>query len=140
MANNFLRNKRVECSSSVDLLEIDLNDGRGSFIKSGAAPSYVKREDKVFKLFSKTAPIGSMKKPDAEELNFNLQENDIVVMVSDGICQGDEDDGWLVSALSSADTESIDTIPSMILSKSRDRGFSHDDRTVSVCRVRRAVA
>ena len=140
MANNFLRNKRVECSSSVDLLEIDLNDGRGSFIKSGAAPSYVKRGDKVFKLFSKTAPIGIMKKPDAEELNFNLQENDIVVMISDGICQGDDDDSWLVSALSSADTESIDTIPSMILSKSRDRGFSRDDKTVSVCRVRRAVA
>lgn len=140
MANNFLRNKRVECSSSVDLLEIDLADGRSSFIKSGAAPSYVKRGEKVFKLFSKTAPIGIMKKPDAEQLDFNLQENDIVIMISDGICQGDEDDGWLTSALSSADCESIDTLPSMILTRSRQRGLSADDKSVCVCAVRSAVA
>jgi len=140
MANNFLRNKRVECSSSVDLLEIDLADGKSSFIKSGAAPSYVKRGDRVFKLFSKTAPIGIMKKPDAEELNFNLQENDIVVMISDGVCQGDEDDGWLTSILSKVDSESIDTIPSLILSRSNERGLSSDDKTVSVCVVRNAVA
>ncbi len=140
MANNFLRNKKTECSSSVDLLEIDLVNGKSSFLKSGAAPSYVKRGDKVFKLFSKTAPIGIMKKPDCEELDFNLQENDIVVMISDGICQGDDDDLWLTSALSDADSHELDTLPSLIISRSKERGLSYDDKSVCVCAVRKAVA
>lgn len=139
MANSFLRNKRTECSSSVDLLEIDLINGKSSFVKSGAAPSYVKRGDRVFKLFSKTAPIGIMKKPDCEELDFNLQENDIVVMISDGICQGDDDDLWLTSALSEANPENIDTLPSLIISRSKERGLSYDDKSVCVCAVRNAV-
>ncbi|MBQ8392293.1 MAG: SpoIIE family protein phosphatase [Clostridia bacterium] len=139
MVNNFLRHKRAECSSSVDLLEIDLADGKSSFIKSGAAPSFVKRGDKVFKLFSKTAPIGIMKNPDAEQLDFNLQEGDIVVMVSDGICATESDSEWICSLLSSSTADSIDTLPSKIINRSRERSFSSDDKTVSACVVKSAV-
>ena len=47
MLNNMIcsreANSTRECSSTVDLLELDLMTGRGSFIKSGAAPSFVIR-------------------------------------------------------------------------------------------------
>ena len=138
MANNFIRNKNLECSSSVDLLEIDLADGKSSFIKSGAAPSFVKRGDKVFKLHSKTAPIGIMKNLDAEQLDFVLQEEDTVVMVSDGVCQDERDSEWIISLLSSADI-SPSALPRKILARCNEKGLKKDDRSVCVATVHLAV-
>ena len=138
MANNFIRNKNLECSSSVDLLEIDLADGKSSFIKSGAAPSFVKRGDKVFKLHSKTAPIGIMKNLDAEQLDFILQENDTVVMVSDGVCQDERDAEWIMSLLSSADL-SPSSLPQKILARCNEKGLKKDDRSICVATVHSAV-
>ena len=138
MANSFIRNKSLECSSSVDLLEIDLATGKGSFIKSGAAPSFVKRGDRVFKLHSKTAPIGIMKNLDAEQLDFNLQENDIVLMVSDGVCQDERDAEW-ISALLSSTEEYSDSLPDKILARCKERGMKKDDRSVCIATVRSAV-
>ena len=63
--------KSLECSSSVDLLEIDLASAEASLTKSGAAPSFIKRGENVFRLHSKTAPIGIMKALDAERLDFS---------------------------------------------------------------------
>lgn len=138
MANNFVRNKNLECSSSVDLLEIDLASGKSSFIKSGAAPSFVKRGDKVFKLHSKTAPIGIMKNLDAEQLDFCLQENDTVVMVSDGVCQDERDGEWIISLLSSADVPTS-SLPGKILARCNEKGLKKDDRSVCVATVHLAV-
>ena len=90
MLNTFIRAKGTECSSSVDIAEIDLYNGECSFIKSGACASFVKREDKVFCLSSKTAPIGILKTPDAEKLSLSLLPDDIIVMLSDGILSDDD--------------------------------------------------
>lgn len=139
MANSFIRNKHTECSSSVDLFEIDLANGKGCFIKSGAAPSFIKREDKVFKLTSKTAPIGIMKSPDAEQLDFDLREDDMIAMVSDGICASEEDIGWICELLSEADTKNIDTLPKKIIERAKERGVPADDRSVSIAIVKKAV-
>ncbi len=101
LLNNFIRAKGIECSSSVDLLEIDLITGASCLVKSGAAPSFVKRGENIFRLHSKTAPIGIMKSPDAERLDFQLKEGDVVVMVSDGIASDERDSKYLVDFLSS---------------------------------------
>ena len=100
MLNNLIRAKSLECSSSVDLLEVDLVSGEASLTKSGAAPSFIKRGGNVFRLHSKTAPIGIMKSLDAERLDFSLREGDIVVMVSDGIASDERDSKYLVDFLS----------------------------------------
>ena len=139
MANNFIRNKQNECSSSVDILEIDLINGKAGLIKSGAAPSFVKRDGKVFRLFSKTAPIGIMKEPDSETLDFCLKEGVIVLMVSDGICQGEEDSGWLADMLSVASAEELSSLPKRIADRSKERTHRKDDRTVAICTLRSAV-
>ena len=115
MLNNLIRAKSLECSSSIDLLEIDLISERACLTKSGAAPSFVKRGSSVFRLHSKTAPIGIMRKLDAEVLDFNLREGDIVIMVSDGIASDERDSKYLVDYLSRLeiveDDEIIDTPP-----------------------------
>lgn len=133
MLNNFIRAKNLECSSSVDLMEIDLITGKGTFVKSGAAPSFIKRGDNVFKLHSKTAPIGIMKNIDAEQLGFEVRRGDVLVMVSDGIVSSSEESDWLVSLITSFNGDDIDALPERIIKEAKERNLRKDD--MSVCAV-----
>ena len=121
MLNNFVRAKALESSSSVDLLEIDLLNGASCLVKSGAAPSFIKRGASIFRLHCRTAPIGIMRELDAEKLDFNLKDGDIVVMISDGIASDERDSKFLVDFLSSVEIvkkeELIDTPPNDFVKK-----------------------
>lgn len=127
--NTFIRSKNAECSSSVDLFELDLITGSGSFIKSGAAPSFVKRGAKVFKLHSKTAPIGIMKMPDAEELSLSLANGDTVVMISDGVASGEDDCDWLVRLISEHEGDAS-SLSDKIMAEAKHRRRTKDDMSV----------
>ncbi len=135
--NGLVRAKNLECSSSVDLLEIDLVTKDADFLKSGAAPSFIKRGDEVFKLESKTAPIGIMKSLDAEKLSFTLESGDILVMVSDGVVSSKGDAGWLSKLLSELDSwmYELDSIPQLIINEAKERNTAKDDMSVLVLLV-----
>lgn len=130
MLNNFVRAKNLECSSTVDLFELDLISGEGRFVKSGAAPSFVKRGDKVFKLQSKTAPIGIMKGLDAEELTCTLNKGDICIMVSDGIVPAKQESQWLMQYLTDYKGADVKELSAGILSEAKRQGMC-DDMTVA---------
>ena len=131
MLNSLIRARGLESSSTIDLLEIDLITGKGSFVKCGAAPSYIKRGDKVFQLESRTMPIGILKDLDAEVLSFELQDGDVCIMLSDGIVETKED-GEEIMKLLRAHTDSVDTLPQKILALAKKRKESNDDMTVLV--------
>lgn len=135
MLNSLLRANGAECSSTIDLLDINLVTGKGSFVKSGASPSYIKRGDKVFKLESKTMPVGIMKELDAEELSFELREGDICIMLSDGVANSKEDGDKIMSLLRELDTESLDTLPTKILKSMKKHSTSNDDMSVCVAQI-----
>ena len=103
MLNNLILSRcpdsAQECSSTVDLMELDLITGKASFIKSGAAPSFIVRNGTVRRLQAGTAPIGIIRKLDAQVETFDLRPGDTVVMVSDGILQDDPECDWLTSYL-----------------------------------------
>ena len=103
MLNNVVRSENMgcgsECSATVDLLELDLMSGVASFIKSGAAPTYIARENTVYKISSRTMPVGIIKDADARITRFDTQKGDIIVMMSDGCCPDSEDCSWLVEFL-----------------------------------------
>ena len=73
------------------------SSGSASFIKSGAAQSYIVSGGNVYRLLSKTVPIGIIRGVDAQRLRFNVKDGDVIVMVSDGITEGDDDCVWPVS-------------------------------------------
>ncbi len=108
MLNNMIRSRgvdsAVECSSTVDLLELDLMTATASFIKSGAAPSFVIRRGVVHRLQSGTAPIGIIGTLDVQSTTFYVKEGDTVVMISDGILQDDPECVWLSEYLAGADS------------------------------------
>ena len=137
MLNNFIRNKNLECFATVDLLEIDTITSEASFVKSGAAASYVIREGKLFKIASSSLPIGITREISSEEIRFEIKHGDLIVMISDGVSQSFEDGAWLLPALS----EEIDAsspltdIAKGILEKAKIKTGRNDDMSVIVMRA-----
>ena len=115
MLNNFLRSENIglgeECSATLDLFELDLMNGCASFIKSGAAPTFICREQTVYKINSRTMPVGIIKQADAKLTRFDTNPWDMVVMVSDGCCPDSEDCPWLVDYLSEIHIPKTDHSP-----------------------------
>ena len=99
MLNSMMRVRGREVSATVDLMELDLMNGRTRFVKSGAAPSFVLRGGRLFRLQSKTVPIGIVRALDAELIKFDCEKGDIIVMLSDGVAKSFEDCPWLYDLL-----------------------------------------
>ncbi len=90
MLNTVLLSKPDESYTTVDMLEVDLMEGIATFIKAGAAPTFVIRDENLFKIFSATPPAGTMRTMRAEQTTLELQDGDVIVMLSDGLTEGGE--------------------------------------------------
>ena len=136
ITNSFLRDRRIECSATVDVVEVDLVVGGANFFKSGAAPSFVLRGGKLFKIRSRTVPIGILPDADAEAISFDVRPGDVIVMTSDGVTRDSEDCPWLYDALCSERTDDLTAAARRIADEAKRR--SPDDVTVMLLRVESA--
>lgn len=134
MLNHVVRQKGCECSASIDLFELDLFYGKAAFIKSGAATSYVRRGSDVFRIRSRTMPIGILKTMDAEKIHFEVAEGDVVVILSDGVSQVPEDAPWLVRLLTDEWDKNLPAMAEKIIEAARAEG-RRDDMTVGLIRI-----
>lgn len=137
MLHQFLRSGSSECSATVDLMELDLYTGEAKFVKSGAAPSFVLRGGKLFRLQSKTAPIGILRALDAEMMRFSLCPGDIVVMISDGVSQSFEEAVWLMDMLCREEEweEDLSKMAEKIVRRAKEVSERPDDVTVGLVKV-----
>ncbi len=127
-----------ECSATVDLMELDMMDGHALFAKNGAAPTYVVREGVVYKLRSRSMPIGILRDTPPELLRFRMHPGDVVVMVSDGVTQGQDECPWLIDLLSTPMPENMDALRTDIIRRALSSG-SEDDLSAIAIRVEDAV-
>ncbi len=134
MLNNLVRTREDECSATVDLLALDLVYGNATFLKSGAAPSYIKRGAEIFRVRSRTMPIGLFKTPDAERIHVETREGDVLVLLSDGIVPENEDPAWLIALLAEETTEDLDALAERIVAEAVSRE-GRDDITVGLLLV-----
>ena len=135
MLNHALRERRDECSATVDLFELDLLSGKGLFLKSGAAPSYVKRESSLFRIRSQTAPIGLLRSIDTEKIRLEVKAGDYIIMLSDGIADQTEDAPWLLLLLGDQPKNDLKEYATLILNEAVKNTDTHDDMTVTVIRI-----
>ena len=135
--NHVIRQRGEECSATVDLFELDTITGDATFIKSGAAPSYVKRDSSIFRIRSETAPIGLMKSIDAERVRVEIKEGDYVIMLSDGVSSTPEDAPWLLELLAEAPKRNIKEYAEYILSAAVKSSRTGDDMTVAVAKIKK---
>ena len=141
MLNTLLMTKKDECFTTLDLVEFDLFEMKALFLKAGAAPSFILREDKVYKVNSKTLPAGIVSKLSAEETKITVKDGDTIVLLSDGIIDtadiGAEDNPWLVELLDKERLLSAEELSSLILSEALSRFQRSDDMSVAVIKVRK---
>ena len=134
MLNHPVSLREDESSATIDLLEFDTCYGNASFVKSGAAASYVRREGNLFRLRSRTIPIGLVREVDAEKLRFDTRPGDLIIMLSDGVSQTTEDAPWLVEMLSKPMGASLEAAANAILERALAEGAG-DDLTVIIAKV-----
>ena len=135
MLNHIIRRRTSECSATVDLFEMDLLGKEAVFVKSGAAPSYVKRRDSIFRVRSQTAPLGLIRTVDAEKIRVEVRAEDYVIMFSDGISQTPEDAPWLLELLSKEPKRNIKEYADYILSEAAGHNNRKDDMSVIVMKI-----
>ena len=140
MLNSFLqgryRSSAHECSTTLDLMEFDTVSGRAVFFKCGAAPTYVYRNGSLFKLRSKTMPLGILPEVDVRVIEFELNEGDTVVMMSDGVTGGKDECPYLFDLLrQNIDSAGSERTADLIMKYAKGIG-SDDDISLAIIRVK----
>lgn len=135
LLNHVMRHSSEECSATVDLFEIDLYTLDATFIKSGAAPSFIKRDSSLFRIRSQTAPIGLVKGIDTERIKVEIKCDDYVIILSDGVIQSAEDEPWLLELLAKPADRNLQKYAEQILAAAEKNSRSRDDMSVTVLKV-----
>ncbi len=84
---------RDESLATLDTVRIDLYTGHLQGVKAGAAPAFLYSRGEVIRLAATTLPIGILRKIESEQYEEYMREGDYLIMVSDGVCDGECD--WL---------------------------------------------
>ena len=134
-----------DCFSTLDICSIDLHTGYAEFIKIGAAATYLLRNGEVNMIKSSSLPIGMLNTVDIEVSHRTLRENDIIIMVTDGITEAVEYGGeatakmgmWITQSLCEFSVSNPQNIAELLLHDAEKRvgGVLRDDMTVIAARI-----
>ncbi len=139
--SNMCLNSEDDSYATLDIAIFDLFEGNVEFIKSGASPTYIKNRKHVDIIKNLTLPAGILNDIDLKISDRDLEENEILVMCSDGIIESNTEyenkDLWLKYLLEEMDTQNPQKIADIILAESIDNNFGipKDDMTVIVCKL-----
>ena len=133
--SGIIKHRGEECSTTVDIFSFDLVSGEAAFTKCGAAPSYVKHADSIYRIRSRTSPIGLSASADSERVVARVEGGDYVVMLSDGVSVLPDDVSWLLEFLSRPTDKSAADYADELLALALENSKTEDDLTVSVMRV-----
>ncbi len=144
MLNQYLRARTTspedECSSTIDLMSVDLFDGKATFVKSGAAETVILRGGQMYRLVSHTVPIGILHAIDAQVIPFDLRAGDRIIMMSDGVSEsagegaGESEEDSLTRYFSGSVPEDDGILIDELFAGARARG-STDDMSVIALRI-----
>lgn len=136
-----LKFSEEEKFSTVDLSAINLYSGDVDFIKVGAVASIIQSGDTIDIVKSRSLPIGVLDEADIEIYNKKVKAGDLIVMLSDGVIDNDEEDrgkvDWILDYLCRNDDLSPEEIAKGIVKIAKESGNNKvkDDMTVMVSKV-----
>ncbi|MEG1416038.1 MAG: stage II sporulation protein E [Clostridium sp.] len=127
--------------ATIDMAVVDLYNGIGEFVKIGCAPTYIKTRNGVDTIESTTMPVGILDQVDFESHIVEVENGDMIVMVSDGVTDADTDINWVKRCLSEYDSGNPKDVADHLLkmAKSYVGDRESDDMTVIVSKVWKIV-
>lgn len=130
MLNSFYVLREFGGFSTVDLLELRLDTGRGTLYKWGGAPSYVKTRQVARKIGTAGPPpgLGIGGSCQAEVIRLSLQRGETVVLMSDGV-DGEE----VQQKIASFQEDSPKALAKYLVASASGE---EDDRTAAAIRLR----
>ncbi|MCX7695764.1 MAG: stage II sporulation protein E [Caloramator sp.] len=128
-----------ESFATVDMGLIDLYSGIGEFIKIGAAPTFIKSGREVEVIKSSALPVGILDDIDIESQIVEFRSGDMIVMVSDGVvdCNENLKEKWIIKALKEFDSGNPKDVADYLLNKAKEFYGNNikDDMTVIVSKI-----
>lgn len=125
-----------ECYSTLDICTIDLYSGEAEFVKVGAVSTIIVSGKNAEVLKVSSLPVGIIDKVDSEFFNRELKKGDIVVMVTDGVLDSNDDifrrEEWILDLINKRKNNNPKHICNEILrgAKSNYGGIIRDDMTI----------
>ena len=137
--SSLIFNSESDYFSTIDLSIVDLKNGELEIVKKGASPTYIKRANGEFEIIrDNTFPVGVTDSIKNNIKKLRLKENDIIIMISDGIfnCLNKED--WIIDALKAIKSDDEDCISDLIMKiATSTENKDKDDMTVIVSKIKK---
>lgn len=136
-----LKFSEEEKFSTVDLSAINLYSGDVDFIKVGAVASIIQSGDTIDIVKSRSLPIGVLDEADIEIYNKRVKAGDLIVMLTDGVIDNDEENrgrvDWILDYLCRNNDLSPEEIAKGVVKLAKESGNNKvsDDMTVMVSKV-----
>ncbi|WP_110953591.1 stage II sporulation protein E [Anaerosinus massiliensis] len=133
--------------ATMDMGIIDKYTGEVEFLKIASAPSYIKRVHEVKTIQSSTLPIGILNQIELEPVKVQVDVNDMIIMISDGIAdtkdiklRSEDKEGWLTQFIRRSSEKNEERFAEAILKEALriSGGTAKDDMTVMVAKISEA--
>lgn len=127
--------------STLDLTFIDRYSGLCEFIKMGAASAFIKRKNKVEVIRSQSLPVGIINEVDMEVTKKQLNDGDLIIMLTDGVLDINKDtedkEKWLQKIIEKYEGSQPQDLAEYILEEAKKGGKYEikDDMTVLVAKL-----
>ncbi len=128
-----------ESLATVDISSIDLYNGKTDMFKAGAAPTIVRRNGRTGRAECKSLPAGILHEVGFDKATVTLREDDILLMMSDGVCSEGTD--WIcaeVEAFGDGGAKQLSERIATVARRRRQDGHD-DDITVFAAIIEKAV-
>ena len=143
LISSTLISKSEEIFATLDIAIVDLYNGKMEFIKSGACPTYIKKNKRVQIVKSTSLPAGMINTDNIQVFDTDIQNNQIMLMCTDGILDSNIEyknkELWVKYLLEDIETKNTKKIADLILNEAIDNNFgkTKDDMSVVVCKFMR---
>ena len=121
--------------TTLDVLMFDTSIGEATFIKNGAMPSYIYRNNELIPIMPDTLPIGIVDELQVYKKTIPLEEEDYIIMCSDGFDEGFDDVAKRI--LNQYASQIPQIIGDEILREMLERSLVDDDATIIVLKMRK---
>jgi stage II sporulation protein E len=117
--------------TTVDLAVVDLYTGQAEMVKAGAPPSFIKRGHEVIAVGGPSVPVGVLAPTRVMRYRTNLEEGDMLIMVTDGVTEarpGPSESGVeLVRVMERADWDLPRKVVADVIDWARGADFMDED-------------